>query len=139
MADQSGLREFVAVIEHGSFTAAADALNVSTAFVSREVKRLEERLNARLLHRTTRKSTLTEVGRIYYARGLEIRDMLDALESDVADMQGQLVGHIRITAPGLYADRYVAPAVAEFADKYHTLLSSEARDWGFPNTRGPKT
>jgi IS30 family transposase len=55
MADQSGLREFVAVVEHGSFTAAADALNVSTAFVSREVKRLEERLNARLLHRTTRK------------------------------------------------------------------------------------
>ncbi len=46
MADQNGLREFVAVVEHGSFTAAADALNVSTAFVSREVKRLEERLNA---------------------------------------------------------------------------------------------
>lgn len=118
MADQNGLREFVAVVEHGSFTAAADALNVSTAFVSREVKRLEERLNARLLHRTTRKSTLTEVGSIYYVRGLEIRNMLDALESDVADMQGQLIGHIRITAPGLYADRYVAPAVAEFTDKY---------------------
>jgi DNA-binding transcriptional LysR family regulator len=118
MADQSGLREFVAVIEHGSFTAAADALNVSTSFVSREVKRLEKRLNARLLHRTTRKSTLTEVGKIFYARGLEIRDMLDALESEVADMQGQLVGHIRITAPGLYADRYVAPAVAEFTDQY---------------------
>ena len=118
MADQNGLREFVAVVEHGSFTAAADALNVSTAFVSREVKRLEERLNARLLHRTTRKSTLTEVGSIYYARGLEIRNMLDTLESDVADMQGQLIGHIRITAPGLYADRYVAPAVAEFTDKY---------------------
>lgn len=118
MADQNGLREFVAVVEHGSFTAAADALNVSTAFVSREVKRLEERLDARLLHRTTRKSTLTEVGSIYYARGLEIRDMLDALESDVADMQGQLVGKIRITAPGLYADSYVAPAIAEFTDKY---------------------
>lgn len=118
MADQNGLREFVAVIEHGSFTAAADALNVSTSFVSREVKRLEKRLNARLLHRTTRKSTLTEVGKIFYARGLEIRDMLDALESEVADMQGQLVGHIRITAPGLYADRYVAPAVAEFTDQY---------------------
>ena len=44
MADQGGLREFAAVIEHGSFTAAADALNVSTSFVSREVKRLEDRL-----------------------------------------------------------------------------------------------
>lgn len=118
MSDQSGLREFVAVVEHGSFTAAADALNVSTSFVSREVKRLEERLNARLLHRTTRKSTLTDIGRTYYARGLEIRDLMDALEADMADMQEQVKGPIRITAPGLYADRYVAPALAEFTVKY---------------------
>ena len=118
MTDQSGLREFVAVIEHGSFTAAADALNVSTSFVSREVKRLEERLNVRLLHRTTRKSQLTDMGRVYYARGQEIRDLLDALESDMADLQEQVKGSIRITAPGLYADRYVAPALAEFTDKY---------------------
>ncbi len=118
MSDQSGLREFVAVIEHGSFTAAADALNVSTSFVSREVKRLEERLNARLLHRTTRKSTLTDIGRTYYARGLEIRNLLDALEADMADMQERVKGPIRITAPGLYADRYVAPALAEFTVKY---------------------
>jgi DNA-binding transcriptional LysR family regulator len=69
MADQSGLREFVAVFEHGSFTAAAEALNVSTAFVSGDVTRLEERLDARLLHRTTRKSTLTEIGRTYYTQG----------------------------------------------------------------------
>lgn len=118
MADQSGLREFVAVVEHGSFTAAADALNVSTSFVSREVKRLEKRLNARLLHRTTRKSTLTDIGRVYYARGLEIRNLMDALEADMADLQEQVKGPIRITAPGLYADRYVAPALAEFAIKY---------------------
>ncbi len=118
MADQNGLREFVAVVEHGSFTTAADALNVSTSFVSREVKRLEERLNARLLHRTTRKSTLTDIGRVYYARGLEIRNLMDALEADMADMQEQVKGPIRVTAPGLYADRYVAPALAEFTVKY---------------------
>jgi len=118
MSDQSGLREFVAVVKHGSFTAAADALNVSTSFVSREVKRLEERLYARLLHRTTRKSTLTDIGQTYYARGLEIRNLLDALEADMADMQEQIKGLIRITAPGLYADRYVAPALAEFTVKY---------------------
>ncbi len=118
MADQSGLREFVAVVEHGSFTAAADVLNVSTSFVSREVKRLEGRLNVRLLHRTTRTSTLTDIGREYYARGLEIRNMMDALEADLADMQDQVKGPIRVTAPGLYADRYVAPALAEFAAKY---------------------
>ncbi len=118
MTDQSGLREFAAVVEHGSFTAAADALNVSTSFVSREIKRLEERLNARLLHRTTRKLQLTDMGRIYYDRGREIRGLLDALESDMAEMQERAKGLIRITAPGLYADQYVAPALAEFTDKY---------------------
>ena len=118
MADQGGLREFVAVVEHGSFTAAADVLNVSTSFVSREVKRLEERLNARLLHRTTRKLQLTDMGRMYYARGREIHNLMDALESDMADLQELPKGLIRITAPGLYADRYVAPALAEFTDKY---------------------
>lgn len=118
MADQSGLREFAAVVEHGSFTAAADALNVSTSFVSREVKRLEKRLNAKLLHRTTRKIHLTDMGRIYYDRGREIQGLLDSLESDMADLQDRAQGLIRITAPGLYADRYLAPALAEFADKY---------------------
>ena len=118
MSDLGGLREFVAVVEHGSFTAAADALNVSTAFVSREIKRLEERLNARLLHRTTRKITLTDMGRIYHARGLEISNLLEALESDMADLQERPKGLVRLTAPGLYADRYVAPALAEFAAKY---------------------
>ena len=118
MADQSGLREFAAVIEHGSFTAAADALNVSTSFVSREVKRLEDRLNVRLLHRSTRKLQLTDMGRIYYERGREICNLLDSLESEMADLQEHAKGPVRITAPGLYADQYVAPALAEFTDKY---------------------
>jgi len=118
MADQSGLREFMAVVEHGSFTAAADALHVSTSFVSREVKRLEERLNSRLLHRTTRSLKLTDMGETYHARGLEISNLLDALESDMADLQDRPKGNIRITAAGLYAERYVAPALAEFTIKY---------------------
>jgi LysR family transcriptional activator of dmlA len=118
MADQSGLREFMAVVEHGSFTAAADALHVSTSFISREVKRLEERLNTRLLHRTTRSLQLTDMGKTYHTRGLEISNLLDSLESDMADLQDRPKGNIRITAAGLYAERYVAPALAEFSNKY---------------------
>jgi LysR family transcriptional activator of dmlA len=118
MADQNGLREFMAVVEHGSFTAAAEALHVSTSFVSREVKRLEERINTRLLHRTTRSLQLTDMGETYHARGLEISQMLEALESDMAELQHRPKGNIRITAAGLYADRYVAPALAEFTIKY---------------------
>ena len=118
MPEQGGLREFVAVVEHGGFTAAARTLDVSTSFVSRQVKRLEDRLDTRLLHRTTRAVRLTEMGRIYYERSSEILDQLDTLESDMADLQEHPKGLVRITAPGLYAQRYVAPALAEFTTKY---------------------
>ena len=118
MVDQLGLREFVAVVEHGGFTAAANALDVSASFVSRQVKRLEERLNTRLLHRTTRTVRLTDTGRLYYERSREILDRLEALESDMADLQQRPQGLVRMTAPGLYAERYVAPALAEFSATY---------------------
>ncbi len=118
MIGQKGLREFVAVVEQGGFTAAADALDVSASFVSRRVKRLEQQLGTRLLHRTTRTVRLTEMGRIYYERSREILDRLEALESDMADLQQRPKGLVRMTAPGLYAERYVAPAVAEFTVKY---------------------
>ncbi len=118
MADKSGLREFVAVVEHGSFTAAADALNVSTSFVSREVKRLEERLNTRLLHRSTRALSLTEMGQVYFERGREIHSLLETLEKDMADLQDHPKGLVRVTSADLYAERYVAPAIAEFTMTY---------------------
>jgi DNA-binding transcriptional LysR family regulator len=118
MIDKGGLREFIAVVETGGFTAAAATLDVSTSFVSRQVKRLEDRLDTRLLHRTTRAVRLTEMGRVYYERSREILDRLEALESDMADLQERPKGLVRITAPGLYAQRYVAPALAEFTAQY---------------------
>ena len=118
MFDRGGLRELIAVVEQGSFTAAADLLDVSTSFVSREIKRLEERLHTRLLHRSTRVVKPTEMGRIYYERALEIHQRIEALESEMTELQELPKGLIRITAAGLYADRYVAPALAEFVRKY---------------------
>ncbi len=118
MFERGGLREFIAVVEQGSFTAAADLLDVSTSFVSREVKRLEERMNTRLLHRTTRAVQLTDMGRIYYERAREIHGRIEALESEMADLQDLPKGLIRITAAGIYAERYVTPVLAEFMVKY---------------------
>ena len=115
MLTHQGLQEFVAVVEQGGFTAASKELGVSISFVSRQVKRLENRLEIRLLHRTTRAVQLTEMGRIYYERSREILDQLDTLESDIADLQKKPQGLVRITAPGLYAERFVAPAIAEFS------------------------
>lgn len=118
MHEYDGLREFTAVVEHGGFTAAAGALKVSASFVSRQVRRLEDKLDTRLLHRTTRAVRLTEMGRVYYERSREILDQLEALDSDMADLQERPKGLVRVTAPGLYAQRYLAPALAEFTTKY---------------------
>ncbi|MCG8324063.1 MAG: LysR substrate-binding domain-containing protein [Thiotrichales bacterium] len=118
MFDRGGLREFVTVVEKGSFTAAAEVLGVSTSFVSREIKRLEERLNTRLLRRSTRSVSLTDMGRIYYEQARDIHERILALESEMADLQDLPKGHIRMSAAGLYAERFVTPAVAEFINKY---------------------
>ena len=77
--------ENVAVVEKGSSRAAADLLDISTSFVSHEIKRLEERLNTRLLQHSTRTVRLTDMGRIYYERAREIHDRIEALESEMAD------------------------------------------------------
>ena len=118
MSGQEGLREFVHVVEQGGFTAAARQLSVSTSFVSRQVTRLEDRLDVRLLQRTTRTVRLTEMGKVYYERSREILDQFESLESEMSDLQEKPKGLVRITAAGEYAERYVAPLVAEFVAKY---------------------
>ncbi len=118
MIGQEGLREFVHVVEQGGFTAAARQLSVSTSFVSRQVTRLEDRLDVRLLQRTTRTVRLTEMGKVYYDRSREILDQLEALDSEMADLQEKPKGLVRIAAAGEYAEQYVAPLVAEFVAKY---------------------
>ncbi len=118
IAEHQGLREFAAVVEHGGFTRAAGELAVSTSYVSRQVRRLEERLGARLLNRTTRNVSLTDLGRTYYTRCREILDQLSRLESDMADLQRKPVGRVRVTAAGIYAERFVAPAIAAFNRRY---------------------
>ncbi|MCZ6525530.1 MAG: LysR substrate-binding domain-containing protein [Gammaproteobacteria bacterium] len=118
MVGQEGLREFVAVVEQGGFTAAANQLHVSTSYVSRQVTRLEQRLDVRLLQRTTRKVRLTEMGQVYYERSREILDQLQALESEMSDLQEKPRGLVRMTAAGEYAEQFVAPVVAEFVTMY---------------------
>jgi DNA-binding transcriptional LysR family regulator len=118
MGKNEGLQEFVSVVENGGFTSAAKALNVSTSFVSRQVTQLEKRLEIRLLHRTTRTVRLTEMGKVYYERSREILDQLEALDSEMFDLQEKPKGLVRITAAGEYAEQFVAPVIAKFVSKY---------------------
>ena len=118
MRNFDGLLEFTAVVDQGGFTAAADVLGVSASYVSRRVSALEERLGVRLLHRTTRSVNVTEIGALYHERALMILSDVDALENDIADQQQLAVGAIRISAGGVFADRFLAPALAQFAARY---------------------
>ncbi len=118
MKHLDGLVEFFAVVEQGGFTAAAKELNVSTSYISRSVSKLEDRLNSRLLHRTTRRVQLTDLGTQYYEGIGSILGDITNLESTIAEQQNLLVGNIRVTAGGLYGETTISSALATFAREH---------------------
>lgn len=89
---------FTRVVQAGSFTAAAKSLGMPKSTVSRKVSDLEERLNARLLQRTTRKLSLTDAGRTYFEYGVRVVNEIEAAESAVASLQDKPRGLLRVTA-----------------------------------------
>ncbi|WP_049723296.1 LysR substrate-binding domain-containing protein [Gilvimarinus polysaccharolyticus] len=121
MADWEGINEFIAVAETGSFTRAAERLGSSVAHVSRRIKAREQRMGTSLLQRTTRKVSLTEEGRIYYQHCRQILDALTAADSELANLQHTPTGHLRVTAPVSFGEKYVAPLVSAFAQAHPGL------------------
>ena len=117
-----GMIEFFAVVENGGFSAAAKKLNVSTSYVSRRVADLEARLSTRLLHRTTRRVNLTDLGSQYYEQIRDILRDIEALESNITEQQNLVKGSVRITAGGLYGETAVSSALVQFA-KLHPAMS----------------
>jgi DNA-binding transcriptional LysR family regulator len=97
--DLNEIAVFTRVVQAGSFTAAARVLAMPKSTVSRKVADLEQRLDARLLQRTTRKLSLTDAGRAYYEHGLRIVAELEAAERAVTSLQDRPRGLLRITAP----------------------------------------
>src|SRR5678815_2718236 len=97
--DLNEITVFTRVVQAGSFTAAARVLEMPKSTVSRKVAELEERLNARLLQRTTRKLSLTDAGRTYFDYGVRIVNEIEAAESAVGSLQGKPRGLLRVTAP----------------------------------------
>ena len=82
----TSLTAFVQVVDNGGFSAAGRKLNMSTTMVSNHIQALEERLGVRLLNRTTRKVSVTEVGRAYYDRATQILTDLEQAD-DIASAQ----------------------------------------------------
>lgn len=112
------LQAFNAVVEAGSFTAAAERLGVAKSAVSRRVAALESRLGAQLLRRTTRSISLTDTGRGFYDRSLRILADLDEAESAVARAEGELRGRLRIALPLSFGIRHMCEPIAAFSRQH---------------------
>lgn len=111
------IRAFTAVADARSFTRGARKLEVSPAQVSKLVARLENRLDARLLNRTTRDVSLTDTGQAYLERARELLSGFDALETSVRD-QGGPSGTLKVSAPVSFGKGQLTPALLDFAAAY---------------------
>jgi DNA-binding transcriptional LysR family regulator len=102
------------VVDAGSFVGAADALNVSKAAVSRIVAELELRLGVRLLHRTTRRLSLTDEGEVFVARCRELLAGVDEAEAEITERSGQAAGVLKVSAPFSFGVLHLAPLWGPF-------------------------
>lgn len=112
------MQAFIAVVTEGSFTAAAERLETDKARVSRIVRRMEEKLGARLLNRSTRHLSVTEVGRDYFERAASILAAAEAAESAVAQRTQEPKGRLKITAGAEFGTMRVDGWIAEFLRKW---------------------
>ncbi|WP_024695160.1 LysR family transcriptional regulator [Pseudomonas syringae] len=109
---------YVKVVESGSLTAAAQACSISTTMVGNHLRSLEQRLGVSLLIRTTRRQRLTEFGRAYYERCLEVLGLVAASEQLAEQAQGEPAGTLRITAPLTFGSEVLAPALVEYSRRF---------------------
>lgn len=109
---------FVEIVDRGSMTAAADALDMSRAMVSRYLVELERWLGARLLHRTTRRISLTGAGEATLPHCRELADLGATMQSAVAERSPTPRGQIRVTSSASFGQSYLAGAVADYVARY---------------------
>jgi DNA-binding transcriptional LysR family regulator len=112
------MQVFCMVVEKGSFVGAAEPLEMSKAAISRYVSGLEERLGARLLHRTTRRLSLTEEGRQFYHQAREVLALMDQAEAAVSSTAPEPSGVLRVNAPVSFGVLHLAPVWADFMKAY---------------------
>jgi DNA-binding transcriptional LysR family regulator len=115
------MKVFAAVVEAGSFTGGAQALDMSKAAVSRYVGELEERLGLRLLNRTTRKLSPTGEGEIFYARCRELLDNLDEAEAEITSRSGEAAGLLKVNVPVTFGLMHLAQLWPAFLARHPKL------------------
>jgi DNA-binding transcriptional LysR family regulator len=115
------IRVFAQVVESGSFARAAERLGLSTSATSRHVADLEAHLQTRLLNRTTRRVSLTESGRAFYERSVQLLADLEEAEQEAARAAVVPRGTIRLTTSVNFGVRHLAPAIADFLAQHREL------------------
>lgn len=126
--DIENIQMFLRVVERGSFTAAADYLNVTVAKVSRKVKQLEEALGVQLLYRTTRRVAVTEAGLEYYERCLLAESILDEANQKIRALRTEPAGTIRLLAPYAVGLISLEPKLVEFRRRFPNVRLSIVYD-----------
>ena len=116
-----GLKTVIAVVETGSFTAAAERLGLSKALVSKYMGEVEHKLGVRLFNRSTRKLALTEAGQRYYERALPLLEEFSELEDNVIGENSHPQGLLRISMPVTFGEMALAPLLPEFLRRYPDL------------------
>lgn len=112
------LRSFAEVVDAGSFVAAAEQLGLSKAAVSRHIADLEARLGVRLLHRTTRKLSLTQEGEVFHARARQLLADMEEAEAEITSRSREAVGGVRVSVPVSFGIRHLADAWGAFRRKH---------------------
>lgn len=109
---------FVEVVKARSFRKAAETIHVPNSTLSRRISLLEKAIGLRLLHRTTRRIELTEAGQIYYERCRRIVEEARLAHEQLGGILEQPIGMLRVSLPVDFANTYLAPLIAEFAERY---------------------
>jgi DNA-binding transcriptional LysR family regulator len=123
------MRTFERVVAHESFAGAARELGVSPSAVSKQIRQLEERLDVKLLQRTTRRVTPTQAGQVYGERARKILGEVDDLEMTVRGLHAEPRGTLRVSAPQDFGRLYLCEAVGAFAAEYpHLRIEFEMTD-----------
>jgi DNA-binding transcriptional LysR family regulator len=118
MTNLGDLEIFTRVVASGSMSEAARELGLQTPIISKRIKRLEERLGARLFHRTTRQISLTEAGEGFHERVLAALAGLEEAEAFLAGRSSAVTGRLRVSAPTSFGRMHIAPTLARFFSLY---------------------
>jgi len=121
MGQLENMRVFIRVVEAGGIGRAAEQLGMAKSAVSRRLAELEDRLGITLINRTTRTSSLTEAGNLYYTRALSIVDDVAELDTLASDPETSLQGTLRLAAPLSFGLSHLAPALDAFAKEHPEL------------------